>query len=138
VRVLVCGGRKYSDRQLLFDTLDKIHKVTPIDLIIHGNCSGADKLAGLWASMHMHVTAVPVPAQWDKYGKSAGPRRNASMLDRYKPDLVVAAPGGAGTEDMVNRAIMVGVRVMRIKERMEHEGESDESGEVEADDADGS
>ena len=43
-------------------------------------------------------------AQWTKYGKSAGPIRNAEMLRFGKPQLVVAFPGGDGTENMIGQA----------------------------------
>jgi predicted Rossmann-fold nucleotide-binding protein len=40
--------------------------------------------------------------------------RNQKMLDKGKPDLVVAFPGGRGTSDMISRAIKVPVRVITI------------------------
>lgn len=49
-----------------------------------------------------------------KYGKSAGPIRNQTMLDDGKPDLVLAFPGGRGTADMVAKAEKHGIPVRRI------------------------
>ena len=47
-------------------------------------------------------------ADWKKYGKLAGPKRNQQMLDEGMPDLVVAfhadIKNSKGTFDMVNRA----------------------------------
>lgn len=51
-------------------------------------------------------------ADWGKYGKSAGPRRNKQMLDEGRPDLVVAFEGGRGTADMVKQAKAAGVEVL--------------------------
>jgi hypothetical protein len=42
------------------------------------------------------------PSQGD--GRAAGPRRNQRMLEDFRPDLVVAFPGGRGTAYMVRRA----------------------------------
>ena len=53
-------------------------------------------------------------ADWKKYGKSAGCRRNALMLRDGCPDFVVAFPGGRGTADMVKKAKAAGVRVIEV------------------------
>lgn len=110
MRVLVCGGRDFNDLEMLTATLDEIHKATPIEVIIHGDAKGADKLAGVWA----RDNSVPIekyPADWSKYGKSAGFRRNTQMLTEGKPDLVVAMPGGVGTAMMVDIARKASVKV---------------------------
>ena len=39
------------------------------------------------AQLGLHVEVMP--AQWDRYGRAAGPRRNLAMLAR-RPDLVIA------------------------------------------------
>ncbi|TAA50919.1 DUF2493 domain-containing protein [Shinella sp. JR1-6] len=109
-RIIVCGGRDFWDFIALKAALDRIHKETPITLLIHGNASGADRLSGSWAKIN-NVSVHPVPAQWAKFGKSAGPRRNQNMLG-LKPDMIVAFPGGRGTADMVRRAFVAGVKVV--------------------------
>lgn len=111
--VLVTGGRNYSDRDRVFSTLDKLHAETPITCIVAGEQTGADTYALKWANAKP-VPWLRYPADWDHYGKSAGPRRNRKMLKEGKPDLVVAFPGGDGTADMVNQATKAGVRVLTI------------------------
>ena len=54
------------------------------------------------------------PAAWNKWGYSAGPRRNAWMIEYGKPDHVLAFPGGPGTADMVRRARAAGIPVTEI------------------------
>ena len=49
------------------------------------------------------------------YGKAAGPIRNQQMLDEGKPDVVIAFPGASGTADMINRAGLTNVPVVRVK-----------------------
>lgn len=53
------------------------------------------------------------PADWKRLGRKAGPLRNQQMLDEFKPELVLAFPGGRGTEDMMARAVRAGVPVVR-------------------------
>ena len=111
MKVIVCGGRNYSDRDKVFATLDAIHAATPITILMHGNARGADGLADDWA-MGKVKTVTFTPA-WEQHGRAAGPLRNQEMLDAG-PDLVVAFPGGKGTADMVRRARAVGVEVREI------------------------
>lgn len=106
--VLICGGRDYSDRTAVECVMSDLCREAT--LVIHGGASGADTLAGETAAS-MGIPVKVYKAEWSKYGPSAGPRRNALMLRDGKPDLVIAFPGGRGTEDMVRRARFAGVRV---------------------------
>jgi glutaredoxin 3 len=100
LRVLVCGGRDYEDREHVFSVLDRLHARQPITLIIAGGARGADSFAKAWALTRGVLTSIK-PADWARYGNRAGPVRNAEMLRDDKPHLVVAFPGGAGTRDSV-------------------------------------
>lgn len=115
MRVLVCGGRDYVDASTLWGALDTLRMETPHDAltIIQGGACGADQMAREWCQSR-HVPFDNFPANWDKDGKAAGPIRNQRMIDHGKPLLVLAFPGGRGTEDMVRRAEVAGVPVKRI------------------------
>lgn len=108
LRVLVCGGRNFANRELVNDTLFDIHP----GVVITGGAEGADRLAYDWA--YPVVPTEVYHADWDKHGAAAGPIRNQKMLDEGKPDLVVAFPGGRGTADMVRRAKKAGIPVREI------------------------
>lgn len=114
MRVLVCGGRNYNDTDRIFNTLYKIdaHR-GPITCIIHGCATGADTQGRIWAEHHGRKH-VPFRPDWSAHGKAAGPLRNARMLTEGKPDLVVAFPGGRGTDDMKNRARCAGIEIIEI------------------------
>lgn len=108
MRLLVTGGRDYSDFQALRIVLDQIHKEHPVTLLIHGGARGADTLAGRWAESNGVPTAV-YRAQWKEHGKAAGPIRNQKMLTDAKPTTYLAFPGGRGTADMVCRCQKAGI-----------------------------
>ena len=112
-RVLICGGRVWTNRQLTFTSLDAHHEFDPIDVVIHGAAKGADSLAGEWAkSRDIPILAYPVSkADWERLGWQAGHLRNQQMLDEAKPNLVIAFPGRGGTADMKKRAAKAGVPV---------------------------
>lgn len=114
LRVLVCGGRHYNHRRVLFEVLDNlVIERGPIEVVIHGNASGADALADSWAKMR-NVTSIPVQAEWYKHGKAAGPIRNRRMITEHAPDLVVAFPGGDGTGNMIGLAKKADIEVVII------------------------
>lgn len=112
MKLLVCGGRFFSNRVLLHETLLAIHEQTPLTLLLYGDAPGADTLAGDWG-WFMGIPVHAEPAEWTKYGKPAGPIRNAKML-AMQPDLVVAFPGNDGTKDCVRQAKRAGLPVKVI------------------------
>jgi hypothetical protein len=112
-RVLVCGGRDYTDRDRVFAVLDKLHADAGIDRIIQGGARGADMWAEQWAYKE-DVFNESFPADWETHGTFAGPMRNKRMLEEGQPDLVIAFPGGKGTADMVRKAKKAGVKVVEI------------------------
>lgn len=115
MKVLVCGGRDYTDFEVIFDVLN-LYAFTA-SAVIHGGATGADTLAGEWANSH-NITCRVYKPDWNKYGNGAGPMRNQKMLDDEKPDLVIAFPGGKGTADMVKRAKVIGTKVLKF----DHDG----------------
>ena len=109
MRLLITGGRDYSDFQALCTVLDQTHQATPVTLLIHGGARGADSLAGAWAASRQVPTAV-YRANWALHGKAAGPTRNQQMLTEGHPDAYLAFPGGRGTADMVQRCRKQGIK----------------------------
>lgn len=108
MRVLVCGSREFNDKELMEDVLEELY----ITCVIEGEARGADTLARKYAEGH----GIPVdafPAQWDVYGKAAGPIRNTQMLRIGKPELVVAFWDGwsKGTRNMIKIAKQAGIAV---------------------------
>jgi len=118
MRVLVCGGRDYGCGNQ--DQLDHIHNTLtelnaargPFSCIIHGAATGADEEGMGWAQM-MGILHAPFQADWHTHGRAAGPMRNQRMIDEGRVDLVIAYPGGRGTDDMIRRAEKAGIEVIR-------------------------
>jgi hypothetical protein len=142
MRLLVCGGRDFSDTAYAYATLDRLHKTYGIGVVIEGDARGADRIAGYWAR-RKGIDNLKFPADWKTHGLGAGPIRNAKMLAEGKPDMVLAFPGGRGTADMVRRARAAGIliqheiRTQAIEARQGGDGtapsQSDESAVGETD-----
>jgi hypothetical protein len=95
IRVLVCGGRDFLDYKNVREVLDAYQ----IDTIINGGATGTDALARRYA-IENNIKIETYYADWDRYGRQAGPIRNAEMI-KCKPDLIIAFPGGKGTANMI-------------------------------------
>jgi hypothetical protein len=108
-KILVCGGRDYSNYETLRKLLDE--QVSSIDTIIQGGARGADRLAKRYAE-ERGLTCLEVPAEWEVYKRQAGIFRNLAML-KLDPDLVIAFPGGSGTQHMIEIAAKKGVKIVR-------------------------
>lgn len=103
--IVVTGGREYSDARRVNECLDWLHAAVNITLLVQGGARGADALAARWARDHLpKERSITVEAEWTRFGKSAGMRRNQEMLQRHKPHLVLAFPGGRGTANCVFEA----------------------------------
>lgn len=106
-RLCVTGGRAYSDT----DHVDRILTVLWPFQLGEGGAHGADLLCKRWVKARALCAVTTYPAEWDAYGKSAGPVRNRFMLDDFKPHMLVAFPGGAGTADCIRAAHERGIPV---------------------------
>ncbi len=130
MRILITGSRKWRD----YDAIARAITVAISDLIkqypddnivtiVHGDCpEGADAYADEFANkisrLMLHprektnkqyiVKVEKHPAEWDKYGKSAGPKRNEQMVNAGA-DICLAfnknnSPGTSGTIKLVEKA----------------------------------
>jgi hypothetical protein len=113
MRVLVCGGRDYRDRETFTKVMDAHHSWHQFTAVIHGGASGADHEAEVWAQTR-GIPVLSFPADWDMHGKAAGPIRNRQMLEVGRPDIVIAFAGGRGTQDMARRARAAGIPVVEV------------------------
>jgi hypothetical protein len=130
MRVLVCGGRDFTNLAFVWSRLDKFHAKTPITEMIQGGAPGVDTLANEWAKTKAGIKRFVCRAEWTdlshpdavirvrrdgtKYDAKAGSRRNARML-KWKPDIVIAFEGGSGTANMCKLARAAGVEVVDIE-----------------------
>lgn len=97
MRILVCGGRDFDDRRMLFRVLRAVHRELRIAEVIHGAARGADHMAGLWAKANdVPCSAYPVDHKKDGPWPRAGAQRNMRMYTASRPDMVLAFPGGRG------------------------------------------
>ena len=112
-KVIIAGSRGFSNYKLLKETCDKYlreKKKTHNVVVISGHARGADSLGEKYASDE-DLDLEIYPADWKKYGKSAGFRRNEQMADIA--DAVIAFWNGEshGTKHMIDIAEEKGLNV---------------------------
>jgi len=118
--VLVCGGRYFQNVVRLWRVLDAFHAKHTIAGVIEGGSDavageyyGADFWARMWAKAH-GIQSMTEFADWDQFGRWAGPKRDKEMIDKYDPEAVIAFPGGAGTANMIKQARAAGIDVHEV------------------------
>lgn len=100
-KVIVAGSRGFEDYELLESKLDFYLSQHSDVEIVSGTCYGADELGEKYAIKH-NLPIKEFPADWNKYGKSAGYKRNCQMAE-YADACVVFWDGKSrGTQHMIN------------------------------------
>ena len=118
-RIIVAGGREFTDYALLSETLDAVlERYTHSDtIIVSGCCRGADALGERYAKTHK-IPVKRFPADWLQYGKAAGPIRNRQMAEYASAGdgMLVAFWDGKsrGTASMIQLAEKFGLRIKTI------------------------
>lgn len=113
MRLLVCGDRKWRDRDYLYTILNDLRLFYDVSVVIEGEAAGADRMAGEWA-VERGIPVERYPADWNRDGKPAGIIRNVQMLKEGKPEMVVAFHRSfresKGTRHMVTIAREAGIQ----------------------------
>ena len=89
-RLLITGSRNWPEPIWVIQYLNGILFIKQHELVIvHGACpKGVDKVASDWAE-EVGVNEETYPAEWGRFGRGAGMRRNIEMV-RTKPDACIA------------------------------------------------
>lgn len=108
MKVIIAGGRDFQDYDRLVSLCS--HHLKDYYKIITGGAPGADEL-GKQLALEKGYVHIEVEARWDKYGKAAGPMRNAKMASMG--DMLIALWDGRspGTRSMIKEALKKGLEI---------------------------
>ena len=87
MKVGIVGTRSFDDYNLLKTILYRNINIPDIEYIISGGAKGADTLAEQFATENNIKTIIFKP-DWNKYGKSAGFKRNIDIIK--ESDIIFA------------------------------------------------
>ena len=114
MRVIVAGGRDFTDFNLLCEKCDYYLQNQEDIEIVSGVARGADMLAVRYAAERGYSVKEFV-AEWDKLGKGAGYRRNEQMAE-YADALIAFWDGRSkGTKHMIELAQSKGLKVKVVR-----------------------
>ncbi len=98
MKVIIAGSRQGFMLQDVLDAVDRSN--IPISEVVSGTARGVDKLGEEAARMH-NCPVTRFPANWKKYGRSAGHIRNREM-GNYADALIALWDGESpGTKGMI-------------------------------------
>lgn len=111
-RIAFSGG-DYQDYNAIWTILDATYRKYPDMILLHGGTpKGAELIAAKWAEMR-EVTQVVFKPNWKSHGKAAPFKRNDEIL-KTVPQGLIATPGTGITENIVDKARKLGIRIKRI------------------------
>lgn len=116
-RVIIAGSRTFNDFTLLLHTMSEYFAVecafSDIE-VVSGTARGADQL-GERLAHECGFKCKRFPAEWNRYGRSAGYKRNTQMAE-YATHLVAFWDGQSrGTRHMIDLAKAAGLEVVVVK-----------------------
>lgn len=99
MKIIIAGGRDFNNYEMLEQEINKLQ--LNITEIISGGAKGADYLGQLYAQKY-NIPLKIFKAEWELYGKAAGPIRNKQM-GNYADYLIAFWDGQSkGTKNMIN------------------------------------
>jgi hypothetical protein len=113
IKVIIAGGRNFADFNKLCQVCDEFLQNHSNIEIVSGAYKGADLLGERYAA-ERNYPIKQFPAEWKRYGKSAGQKRNAEMAT-YADELIAFWDGKSkGTKNMIDLANQNGLNVKII------------------------
>lgn len=111
MKTAIVGSRTITDYARLLLALDGME----ITEVVSGGAAGADALAERWARENNKKLTV-MPADWKKYGKSAGMVRNADIVKAAEVVIALWDGQSPGTKATISMAERDGkkVKIVRI------------------------
>jgi hypothetical protein len=108
----IVGSRTCSNYERVKRIVDSVH--TPITGIVSGGARGADTLAEAYA-IERDIPIEIIRPDWDRYGKSAGIRRNADIVERADAMIAFWDGRSRGTANSIERAKRKGIPIHIVR-----------------------
>lgn len=115
-RLLITGSRDWTDEVEIMSAIASVAIPPESWTLVSGACpTGADAIAEGFAE-GLGLTVERHPADWNAYGKSAGFRRNAEMVELgAEVCLAFIRNGSKGATHTANMAEKAGIETIRIE-----------------------
>jgi hypothetical protein len=108
MKVIIAGGRDITDYNLVLSAIQE--SGFEITEVISGMASGVDELAVRYAKEN-NLPLQEFWAEWNSYGKSAGPIRNRQMASSADALIAIWDGKSRGTKNMIDEATKKGLKI---------------------------
>jgi len=113
MKVVIAGSRGFEDYEVVRNNCDTLLDGISVDAVLCGECKGVDLLGKRYAN-ERGIAVESFPADWKRYGRAAGPKRNKQMAENA--DVLIAFWDGVskGTKNMIKLMGDKPVYIVRI------------------------
>ncbi len=106
MRIVIAGCRNYTDykeaKSFIEAEIIKLKKENQF-VLLSGKCKGADQLGERFAKEN-GWNIEEFPAEWRKYGRAAGPKRNKTMVEKCDAIICFWDGKSKGTASLIQFA----------------------------------
>lgn len=100
MRIAIVGSRNFIDYEKFCELIkDKLQKG---DIIVSGGANGVDQMARRYALENLFFLNE-FQAEWEIYGKLAGPMRNKKIIDNSDKMIAIIYGNSKGTRDAIDK-----------------------------------
>ena len=111
--VAVAGGKQVANPDAIIGRLEKAKEKYDDLILVHGGGPGVERIAAQWADRN-GVHQVVCKPDWNAHGRAAPFRRNDELLNLL-PKGLIAFPGSGITDNLVDKAVALGIPVQRVQ-----------------------
>lgn len=102
MKVIIAGSRNIDDYKLVVDTIK--NSGYTITEVVSGCAVGVDRLGEQWARAN-NIPIKEMPADWIRFGNSAGPQRNRAMAEYADAAIIIWDGQSRGSRNMIENMI---------------------------------
>jgi hypothetical protein len=114
MKVAIIGSRSFTDYELLKEKCDTILSNSRSVTVVSGGARGTDRLAERYAE-EKNIPVEVYKADWDLHGRSAGMKRNLTMLKACTHVIAFWDGKSPGTLHMIDKANNLGKQLRIIR-----------------------
>lgn len=108
MNTIIAGSRSITNYEIVKNAINESR--INISTVVSGCARGVDNLGEEWANKN-NIPIHRFPANWDKYGKSAGIIRNKEMAKFADAAIIIYDGKSKGSINMINNAKKYGLKL---------------------------
>jgi hypothetical protein len=114
MKTIIAGSRHLKNRETIMECIYECPWIQEITEVVSGGAEGVDAIGEEWADI-VGLGIRIFKANWNKYGKNAGPMRNRQMA-AYADSLILIWNGESkGSANMLSNARNAGLLIFEVK-----------------------